>query len=145
DPQDLAADIAKLLDARVTLIAPDGRVLGDSDITRAGLPDLENHANRPEFIQARQAGRGTSIRQSATLGIPFIYVATTLDDGTVFRVAMPLASVETLLSGLRRQLTLALLAGVGLTLVFGYMVYAVVSRPLRRMADASHQLAYGDL
>jgi len=145
DAQGLAGDIAKLLAVRVTLIAPDGRVLGDSEVTAAGLPDMENHAGRPEFVQARQSGRGTSIRQSATLGIPFIYVATNLDDGTVLRVAMPLASVETLLSGLRRQLALAMVVGIGLTLVFGYMVYAVVSRPLRRMADASHQLAYGDL
>lgn len=145
NPQDLAADIAKLLNVRVSLISPGGIVLGDSDVARAGLPDMENHADRPEFIEARQTGRGTSIRQSATLGIPFIYVATALDDGAVLRVAMPLASVETLLSGLRRRLMLAMLIGAGITLAFGYMVYAVVSRPLRRMADASHQLAYGDL
>jgi two-component system phosphate regulon sensor histidine kinase PhoR len=145
DTQDLAEEIAKLLDVRVTFIAQDGRVLGDSDVKRAGLSGMENHSDRPEFIQARQTGRGTSIRQSATLGIPFIYVATALDDNSVLRVAMPLASVETLLSGLRRQLTLAMIVGVGLTFVFGYMVYTVVSRPLRRMADASHRLAIGDL
>jgi two-component system phosphate regulon sensor histidine kinase PhoR len=145
DAQRVAADIAKLLDVRVTLIAPGGRVLGDSEVTTSELPGLENHGNRPEFVQARKEGRGTSIRESATLGFPFIYVATTLDDQTVLRLAMPFASVETLLSGLRRQLALAMVVGVGLTLVFGYMVYGVVSRPLRRMADASHQLAYGDL
>jgi two-component system, OmpR family, phosphate regulon sensor histidine kinase PhoR len=145
DASELAAEISRLLAVRVTLIAPDGRVLGDSEVTRAGLTELENHANRPEFVDARARGRGVSIRQSATLGIPFIYVAATLDDGSVLRVAMPLASVETLMAGLRRQLLLAMLVGVGLTLVFGYMVYAVVSRPLRRMAEASHQLAYGNL
>jgi two-component system, OmpR family, phosphate regulon sensor histidine kinase PhoR len=145
DKQDIASTIGKLLAVRVTIIAPDGRVLGDSDLTSAGLQGMENHANRPEFIQARQSGRGTSIRQSATLGVPFIYVATTLEDGPVLRLAMPLASVETLMSGLRRQLTVSMGIGVALSLLFGYMVYGVVSRPLRRMADASHQLAYGDL
>jgi two-component system phosphate regulon sensor histidine kinase PhoR len=145
EAQELAAEVGTLLGVRVTLIAPDGRVLGDSEVTTTGLPAMENHANRPEFIQARQSGRGTSIRESATLGIPYIYVATTLDDGAVLRVAMPLSSLETLLAGLRGQLALAMAIGVGLSLVFGYMVYAVVSRPLRRMADASHQLAYGDL
>jgi two-component system, OmpR family, phosphate regulon sensor histidine kinase PhoR len=143
--QTIATDVGKLLSVRVTLIAPDGRVLGDSDVTSASLQGMENHASRPEFVQARQSGRGTSIRQSTTLGIPFIYVATTLDDGPVLRVAMPLASVETMMSGLRRRLTASMAIGVGLSLLFGYMVYAVVSRPLRRMADASNQLAYGDL
>jgi len=145
DAQALAAEIGRLLGVRVTLIAPEGRVLGDSEVTSAGLPEMENHANRPEFVQARQSGRGTSIRESATLGVPYIYVATTLDDGAVLRAAMPLSSLETLLSGLRRQLALAMAIGVGLSLLFGYMVYGVVSRPLRRMADASHRLAYGDL
>src|SRR5436190_5125566 len=145
DAQALAAEIGKLLSVRVTLIAPEGRVLGDSEVTSEGLSAMENHANRPEFIQARQSGRGTSIRESATLGIPYIYVATALDDGAILRVAMPLSSLETLLSGLRRQLALAMAIGAGLSLLFGYMVYGVVSRPLRRMADASHQLAYGDL
>jgi len=145
ETQELAAEVGKLLGVRVTIIAPEGRVLGDSEVTSSGLSGMENHADRPEFIQARQTGRGTSIRESATLGIPYIYVATTLDDGTVLRVAMPLSSLETLLSGLRGQLALAMAIGVGLSLLFGYMVYGVVSRPLRRMADASHQLAYGDL
>jgi two-component system phosphate regulon sensor histidine kinase PhoR len=145
NPQELAAEIGKLLGARVTLIAPEGHVLGDSEVTSTGLSEMENHANRPEFIQARQSGRGTSIRESATLGVSYIYVATTLDDGSVLRVATPLSSLETLLSGLRRQLALAMVIGVGLSFLFGYMVYRVVSRPLHRMADASHQLAYGDL
>lgn len=145
DAPEIAAEISRLLAVRVTLIAPDGRVLGDSEVTRDGLGAMENHANRPEFIDARTGGRGVSIRRSATLGIPFIYVATTLDDGSVLRVAMPLAAVDTLMTGLRRQLAVAMIVGIGLSLVLGYMVFAVVSRPLRRMAEASHQLAYGNL
>ena len=145
DAPELAAEIAKLLNVRVTLIASDGRVLGDSDVTRAGLLTMENHANRPEFIEARASGRGASVRSSATLGISFIYVATPLDDGSILRVAMPLSAVDILMSGLRRQIALTMLVGVALTLAFGYMVYSVVSRPLRRMAEASNQLAYGNL
>src|SRR5882724_13100243 len=34
--------------ARVTLIALDGRVLGDSQVSVAELPRLENHRDRPE-------------------------------------------------------------------------------------------------
>lgn len=145
DAHERAVEISRLLAARVTLIAADGRVLGDSDVTRERLATLENHADRPEFIQARETGRGASVRQSATMGASLIYVTTSLDDGGVLRLAVPLASVESLLSVLRRQLVLAMLVGLGLTFAFGYMVYAVVSRPLRKMAEASHQLAYGNL
>ena len=145
DSTALAGEIAGLLQVRVTLIAPDGRVLGDSQVTPKDLADLENHSNRPEFIDARRGGRGASIRHSVTLRTSFIYVATSLDDGSVLRLAMPLSSVDVLLYGLRRHLALAMLIGVSLSVAFGYMVYAVVSRPLHRVAEASRQLAYGNL
>jgi two-component system, OmpR family, phosphate regulon sensor histidine kinase PhoR len=142
---ELAAKISKLLDVRVTFIADDGRVLADSEMTSAGLQEMENHSNRPEFIDARKSGRGASIRQSATLGARFIYVAVSLDEGSVLRLAMPLATAEALLSGLYWQLALAMFFGIALSLAFGYMVFVVVSRPLRRMAEASDRLAFGNL
>jgi two-component system phosphate regulon sensor histidine kinase PhoR len=145
NPIELANDISRSLDVRVTLIASDGRVLGDSDLTPEGVAAVENHSGRPEVMAALQTGRGTSIRYSATVGVPFIYVATRLDDGSVLRVARPLSTVESLIAGLRQQLLIALIVSIGLTLVFGYMVYAFVSRPLHRMAEASHALAVGNL
>lgn len=145
DATELAREIAKLLSVRVTLIAADGRVLGDSEVASDGLTGLENHSNRPEFIDARRGGRGTAVRRSATLGVSFIYVAVSFDDGSVLRLATPLSSIDVLVSDLRRHLALAMLIGLGLSIAFGYMVYAAVSRPLHRMAEASRQLAYGDL
>ena len=145
DSTALANEIAKLLEVRVTLIGPDGRVLGDSQVTPRDLAVLENHSNRPEFMDSRRGGRGASIRHSATLGTSFIYVAISLDDGSVLRLAMPLSSVDVLLSGLRRHLALAMLIGLSLSIAFGYMVYALVSRPLHRVAETSRQLAYGNL
>ena len=145
DRTELAGRISKLLDARVTLISSDGRVLADSEVSRASLAQMENHSDRPEFIEARRGGRGVSIRPSATLGVSFIYVAVDLGDGSVLRVATPLSAVDTLLSGLRRRLLLAMLVGVALSFAFGYMVYALVSRPVRRVAEASQRLAYGTL
>src|SRR5580692_5976902 len=65
NPIELANDISRSLDVRVTLIAPDGRVLGDSDLTPEGVAAVENHSGRPEVMAALQTGRGTSIRNSA--------------------------------------------------------------------------------
>lgn len=59
----------KMDDARITFIDSDGNVIADSvadDIT-------ENHANRDEFIQAKQNGEGFSVRASSTLGENMAY------------------------------------------------------------------------
>jgi two-component system phosphate regulon sensor histidine kinase PhoR len=144
NPIQLANDISKSLDVRVTIIAPDGVVLGDSDLTAEGIRTVENHSDRPEVIDALRTGRGTSIRWSATVGMPFIYVAT-IADGWVLRLAKPLSTVDILISRLRRQLFLAMVVSLGMTFMFGSMVYAVVTRPLRRMAEASQQFAVGNL
>jgi two-component system phosphate regulon sensor histidine kinase PhoR len=145
NPIELANDIGSALGVRVTLIDKSGKVLGDSELTPEDITTVENHSDRPEVMAALESGRGASIRESATVGVPFIYVATMLDDGTVLRIARPLEPVETLIGGLRKQLLIALVISIGLTLVFGYMVYIFVSRPLHRMAHASNALAVGNL
>ena len=63
---------------RITIIRWDGLVLGDSDESPA---NMENHANRPEFIQALATGYGESVRFSATLKRDLLYVATTAQRG----------------------------------------------------------------
>src|SRR5215813_9777851 len=64
---DAEADrIGSLLDARVTLIAHDGRVLGDSAEAPAAVALMENHGTRPEVVEAHARGIGTSRRRSET-------------------------------------------------------------------------------
>ena len=53
--------------SRVTLIAEDGRVVGDSTQTQEQLRALDNHGTRPEVIVARESGLGVSQRFSNTL------------------------------------------------------------------------------
>src|SRR5438034_11012451 len=48
--------------ARVTLIALDGLVLGDSEVPAAELPRLENHRDRPEVRAALAGGVGRDLR-----------------------------------------------------------------------------------
>ncbi len=57
DPQ--AKHWAAILNARVTIIAPDGTVLGESHENRALMT---NHSDRPEVIQALATGEGSNIR-----------------------------------------------------------------------------------
>jgi two-component system phosphate regulon sensor histidine kinase PhoR len=144
DPVRLAAELGATLHTRVTIIAEDGTVLGDSDLTAAEIQSIENHRERPEIVQARATGRGTAIRYSATTHTSFIYVAR-FENNLFIRLAMPLKSVDALISSLRLQLFIAMAAALAAVLVFGYTVLAFVSRPLTRLAEASRHLAVGDL
>ncbi|PYS03630.1 MAG: hypothetical protein DMG16_05120 [Acidobacteria bacterium] len=144
-PMDEQADeLGRLLNVRVTVIAHDGRVLGDSDVDASQLPNLENHRLRPEVQQAVREGTGSAIRRSDTLNVQFIYVARRLDP-YILRVAMPLDSVDAFIRDLRSKLAVAMLIALGLTLVFGYIVFGLVSRPLREISTASKKLAAGNL
>ena len=72
---DEADRIGELIGARVTFIAADGRVVGDSSEPLDGVAAMENHAQRPEVVDARRAGLGRAARHSATLNIDMLYVA----------------------------------------------------------------------
>jgi len=94
---DAEADrMGTLLGARVTLIAGDGRVLGDSSEPVDAVRQMENHAGRPEIIEAREHGFGRARRASATLGIDMLYVAAPVMHPVIafVRVALPLTDVR---------------------------------------------------
>lgn len=78
------SDIGESDRSRVTLIAQDGTVLYDSNVD---ISHMENHAQRPEFEQARKTGTGEGVRISSTLDELTCYVALRLPSGDVLRVA----------------------------------------------------------
>ena len=63
---------ANIHGTRLTVVAPSGQVLGDSHEDPAGM---ENHAGRPEILEALRQGAGSSVRFSPTLGTQMMYVA----------------------------------------------------------------------
>ena len=98
----LALHYADLLDARVTFIAMDGTVLGESHEDRS---QMDNHLYRPEVQQALTTGQGSSIRYSRTVGYEMMYVAVpVMAEGRVTgiaRVALPLRQIEANVAHLR--------------------------------------------
>ncbi|HEY5513095.1 MAG TPA: PAS domain-containing sensor histidine kinase, partial [Geomonas sp.] len=75
DAPSLTAALSKATRARVTVIAGDGTVVADSELTAEETAKLENHGNRPEVQQALRDGMGSAIRYSATLRTDMLYVA----------------------------------------------------------------------
>lgn len=76
---------------RITIVGTDGDVWFDSEFyTSDTIPSgkLENHASRPEIMEAMSSGTGSEIRKSDTAGIPYFYFAKSFGDHIV-RVALP--------------------------------------------------------
>ncbi len=138
---DIAAQEGQAAGARVTIIDPTGKVLADSEGDAA---NMENHASRPEFAQAFSGRIGSNERRSATIGVPFLYVAVPLSGGAV-RLAYPLSDVEAISAQVRRRLELA----SGVTFLFALLVAAVASRwsarRLDRIVQVAARIAEGDL
>jgi two-component system, OmpR family, phosphate regulon sensor histidine kinase PhoR len=130
---------------RVTIVAPDGTVLGESTRTRAELGSLENHRDRPEIRQAREQGRGRAVRPSRTVASDLLYAALVSERGAIVRVAIPLAEVDAAVRGVHQRIlqlgAVAVLLALGFSLAFSF----VVTRPLRRVTAAAGRAAAGDL
>jgi len=141
---DRLAELRRQVPVRVTLIGDDGRVIADSDEDPG---QMENHADRPEVRQAREAGFGTTTRFSRTLQEPMMYLAMRTGDGgdvAFVRVALPLTTVQEQLAGIRR---LVWAAGVGTGLIglgLTFWLARHITRPLRELTAGTEQIAAGE-
>lgn len=79
---------------RVTLIDRDGEVIYDSEF---GNQKLDNHGDRPEFVEALKDGEASIIRDSDTIQKSSFYFAVRLDSGNVLRLAREADSVFSVL------------------------------------------------
>lgn len=145
-PQQLAESIGTVIKARVTLIAPTGSVIGDSDVGPARLSQLENHLQRPEVQEALRNGSGSALRYSETLRTSMLYSAMTYGSGAtdgIIRLALPLEYLTSARNTLHNLLGGATLAAILIGLLFSYALSNLTSRPLRDMADAAARIGHG--
>lgn len=140
----LADSLGEAGGLRVTFVARDGTVIGDSDVDRAALPRVENHGDRPEIRAALDGRAGVATRASETVSRRLIYVAVPHPSGVV-RLARPLDDLRTAITRSRRLLfaggTLALLVAAALSL----LIVRLLPRPLRKVRETAKAIAAGDL
>jgi len=145
-PQKLAESIGTVIKARVTLIALNGTVIGDSDVGQARLAQLENHLQRPEVQEALKNGSGSAVRYSETLRTSMLYSAMTYGSGTtagVIRLALPMEYLTTARETLHSIVGWAGLVTVLIALLFSYALSNLTTRPLRDMADVAARIGHG--
>ena len=140
----LAKKLGNEIDARVTLIAVNGTVLGDSHEDPA---TMENHATRPEVVDALASGLGESTRYSTTLGEQMMYVAVPVTNQTtnvgVARVALPLVAVAGSVNRVTLIIILAIIVTAALVIVAAVLIGRRTTRPLREVTEASQRIAAG--
>ncbi len=130
------------LDARVSVVGPDGRLLADSELSLAELPAAENHGDRSEVKEARAGDMGVARRESATVGSEMLYVARSVGDGSgrVVRVSVQLSQVEAEVWQLRWILALGGVAALAAAALLALLASRLLSRSLQALvATAQHE------
>src|SRR6267143_205138 len=134
--------------ARVTLIALDGLVLGDSEVEVAELPRLENHRDRPEIRAALAGGIGRDLRTSASVGAPLLYTALPVRDGPrtigVLRLALPLSVVTSSYAELHRVMLAGGLLALAVAAGIGIFVAGRVTQPVVEMQEIARRMSEGE-
>ena len=144
---DAEADtLGRLSGARVTFIAADGRVLGDSEVDGPQVAALENHNGREEVVEAAQSGEGVASRRSHTTTVDTLYVAMTVRDSPIAyaRLALPLTAIENQIAGVRRLALIGLVAGLAIAVVLTWTASFLLNRRIRAVADAAARYRAGD-
>jgi two-component system phosphate regulon sensor histidine kinase PhoR len=137
------ATLAAEVGARITVIAADGIVIGDSDAPSA---TLENHRERPEVRAALSDGDGQAVRMSASVHRDLFYRAwrqSRGDEQRIVRLAVPMATIQ----DARHRIRMAIWIGVAVAALAALWPALVLAHRLSarvvRLADFSNAVAAG--
>ena len=143
---ELCKELGSATGTRITVILPDGRVIGDSN---SDPESMENHGDRPEFVRALAGRTGSSIRYSDTLRERFMYVAVPVrSDGVVsgaVRSSMPLTALDQSLKAMYMRITIS---GILVAIAAGVVSIFVarrISRPVEEIKKGVVHFANNDL
>ncbi|MGD0383163.1 MAG: ATP-binding protein [Thermoguttaceae bacterium] len=142
----LCKELGKKASTRITVILPDGKVAGDSD----ELPQkMDNHADRPEVIDALAKREGTSQRYSYTLKESRMYVAVPLkqDDKIigVLRTSISMSVVDQAVAAIQLRIAMGGVMIAILMAAISLWVARRITRPLEHLRIGAKRFARGNL
>lgn len=133
------------INARLTIVLPDGKVLGDS---KANPDSMENHANRPEIGRAIQGYLDKEIRYSTTLKQDLLYIANPLYLGdTIIGVLRLAVSIENIHEHERQFYLRMSISSIIVFILLGIaslILSQKLSSPIRHMKIGAQRFARGD-
>lgn len=128
----LCKSLSKYTGVRITIIATDGIVLGESD--RAG--DLENHRYRDEFKLALEGKNGFAMRKSTTLEKELAYCAIPLlHEDEIIAVVRSAVEIENDSSILLHYLLICLIALLSVSVIAFLLCLMVFSQIKKRLGE----------
>lgn len=142
----LCKELGKRSSTRLTVILPDGKVVGDSD---ESPQQMDNHILRPEVADAFQEGKGVSKRYSQTLQQNLRYVAVRAGDHDqplgVVRAAISLAVIDDALREIRNHILMVSLLMAMLLGITSLIIARRFVKPLEELSHHAEWFARGDL
>jgi len=146
DLESFLRDEGKQIQARITIIKPDGVVLADSE---KDALSMESHRYRPEVAEALEGKIGRSERFSYTVDDRMMYVGIPIKgaDGSVravLRISLFTRDVEALLAEIRGGLFRAVLIVTLLALLAAFLFSLHLTRPIQALVLATRKIALGD-
>ncbi|MFQ6609181.1 MAG: ATP-binding protein [Fidelibacterota bacterium] len=136
--------LGDLTNTRITIIAKDGAVLGDSDENPS---IMENHLTRPEVEAAIKTGIGTTERYSHTLGQEMLYLAIPVKIGSTeifIRSSFPVTALETTISRIRNRVIFWGTIIIVLVAIASLGVSHKITHPLKKMQEGAERFAAGE-
>ncbi|MGW8249925.1 MAG: ATP-binding protein [Anaerolineales bacterium] len=149
DPQSLDRTVqewAGQIGSRITIISPDGTVIGESHEDRT---TMENHSNRPEIVAALEQGFGSGTRFSRTAGFETFYLAVpVLRNGepiAVVRLSRPLEQVQSNIRDIQRTIGGITILAMLIAILIAYLIAENTTRPIRKLTESATKISQGDL
>jgi len=142
---DLASFVKTAGDTRITVIAPDGKVLADS--FQLDVPSLGNHLGRPEVQAAANGSPAAFIRHSDSLGVDYIYYALKVPSGDSYvylRASLPIAEIYGYMLQSLPSLVIVFLAIAALCFLVSRSMIDRITRPFEAVEKKLRALSNGE-
>lgn len=124
---------------RISIIAENGRVLGDS----AQQDINENHLQRPEIQEALKNGRGYDMRLSETTHQRYLYAAQRVDGKYLVRAALRTTEMDNVMRGLVGGASICMLIGILVACLATLPLVSRMLHPLQELTDAAEEISRG--
>lgn len=142
----LSKQLGAQAETRLTIILPNGHVVGDSEEMPARM---DNHADRPEVIDALRGELGVATRFSHTLQQNMMYVALpVVEEDTIVgcvRAALPMRDLASTLQSAFYPVIKSGLAIAVIAALISLWLSRRISRPLEEMKRGAERFACGEL
>lgn len=131
-------------DYRITVIDSSGNVLYEN-AEELNEDEMNNHSDRPEYIDAKNSGIGISSRYSSETGELMYYYAVRLDNGDILRVSKDMYSVLSMFNSI---MPAVVAIGCAIILICFFLARRMskhITKPIVNMAKNTENIPYDEL